>query len=125
MSRAVTTSLSLANPSKQSGTILEKAIGPLSAGELKLKTTNPNPSVTSIYFKEPEDLKMCVQGMITVINVAISRELLKFRYINMRSRLPLNQRPRHFGTTFSLEQTLSWPYCQVGKIVDHDYKASS
>jgi len=42
MSRAVTTSLSLANPSKQSGTILEKAIGPLSAGELKLKTTNPN-----------------------------------------------------------------------------------
>jgi choline dehydrogenase len=43
--------------------------------------------------------------------------------LDSTARLPLNQRPRHFGTTFSLEQTLSWPYCQVGKLVDHDYKA--
>nr|GEX05272.1 protein HOTHEAD-like [Tanacetum cinerariifolium] len=47
------------------GFIYEKVNGPLSTGELKIENRNPaeNPSVTFNYFKEPKDLRKCVEGV--------------------------------------------------------------
>uniref|UniRef100_A0A6N2KHK9 Glucose-methanol-choline oxidoreductase N-terminal domain-containing protein n=1 Tax=Salix viminalis TaxID=40686 RepID=A0A6N2KHK9_SALVM len=141
MSRATETLNSLVAETLQGGVILEKVIGPVSSGELKLRTTNPddNPSVRFNYFKEPEDLDRCVQGMRTIIEVINSRAFSKFRYkdmpvqalIDLMVNLPVNLRPRHFSTAMSLEQFCTdtvmtiWHYhggCQVGKVVDNDYK---
>ncbi|KAJ6672027.1 hypothetical protein OIU85_013381 [Salix viminalis] len=82
MSRATETLNSLVAENLQGGVILEKVIGPVSSGELKLRNTNPddNPSVRFNYFKEPEDLHRCVQGMRTIIEVVNSRAFSKFRY---------------------------------------------
>jgi len=132
---------SLANPIFKGGIIAEKVTGPRSTGHLELVTTNPNdnPSVTFNYFKDPEDLRMCVEGMKTIINVINSNAFSRFRYHNMPVEalidlmllLPLNLRPKHPNAAFSLEQycidTVStiWHYhggCQVGKVVDHSYK---
>ena len=132
---------SFANPTLRGGIILEKFIGPYSRGHLKLRTTNPsdNPSVTFNYFKDPEDLRMCVEGMKTIIDVINSRALSKFRYpamtvqalIDLMLHLPVNLRPKHASAKFSLEQycidtvMTIWHYhggCQVGKVVDHNYK---
>jgi len=134
---------SLANPifKFKGGVIVEKIMGPRSTGHLELLTTNPNdnPSVTFNYFKDPEDLRMCVEGMKTIINVINSKAFSRFRYYNMPVEalidlmllLPLNLRPKHLNAAFSLEQycidTVStiWHYhggCQSGKVVDHNYK---
>ncbi|KAI4383084.1 hypothetical protein MLD38_008964 [Melastoma candidum] len=123
------------------GIIVEKIMGPLSKGSLELRTTDPrdNPSVTFNYFKEPEDLRRCVQGMQTIIDIVNSEALSSFRYeqlpvealINMVLNSPVNLRPRHLSAAFSLEQfcidtvMTIWHYhggCQVGKVVDHDYR---
>ncbi|KAB2001271.1 hypothetical protein ES319_D12G289700v1 [Gossypium barbadense] len=123
------------------GIILQKVARPLSTGHLKLRSTDPNetPKVRFNYFQEPEDLRNCVQGMKTIINVVNSQAFSKFRYrtistqqlLNVVAALPLNQRPRHFDTASSLEQFCNdtvmtfWHHhggCQVGKVVDEDYK---
>jgi len=141
MYRAIETLNSLVTETLQGGVILEKIIGPVSTGELKLRTTNPhdNPSVRFNYFKEPEDLNRCVQGMRTIIEVVNSRAFSKFRHkdmpvqalIDLMVNLPVNLRPRHFSTAISLEQFCTdtvmtiWHYhggCQVRKVVDNDYK---
>ncbi|KAL3575741.1 hypothetical protein D5086_023842 [Populus alba] len=141
MYRAIETLNSLVTETLQGGVILEKIIGPVSTGELKLRTTNPhdNPSVKFNYFKEPEDLNRCVQGMRTIIEVVNSRAFSKFRHkdmpvqalIDLMVNLPVNLRPRHFSTAISLEQFCTdtvmtiWHYhggCQVRKVVDSDYK---
>ena len=56
------------NETIRGGVILQKTNGPISKGNLKLLSTNPNlnPSVTFNYYKEPEDLKKCVDGMKTI-----------------------------------------------------------
>ncbi|KAJ1402524.1 Glucose-methanol-choline oxidoreductase, N-terminal [Sesbania bispinosa] len=132
---------SLANPTLKGGVILEKIMGPRSTGHLELLTTNPNdnPSVTFNYFKDPEDLRMCVEGMKTIIDVINSKAFSKFRYHNMPVQalidlmlhLPVNLRPKHPSAAFSLEQycidtvLTIWHYhggCQTGKVVDHNYK---
>jgi len=132
---------SLANPILKGGVIFEKILGPRSTGHLELLTTNPNdnPSVTFNYFKDPEDLRMCVEGMKTIINVINSNAFSRFRYHNMPIQalidlmllLPLNLRPKHPNAAFSLEQycidtvLTIWHYhggCQYGKVVDHNYK---
>ncbi|PON88083.1 Glucose-methanol-choline oxidoreductase [Trema orientale] len=123
------------------GVMLEKVDGPLSSGHLELKNTNPddNPSVTFNYFKEPEDLKRCVEGMRVVTDVVKSKAFSKFRYqnipvqslIDLVVKSPVNLRPRHVGASFSLEQfcidtvMTIWHYhggCQVGRVVDNEYK---
>lgn len=125
----------------QAGIILEKIMGPVSSGHLELVTLDAkdNPLVTFNYFKEPEDLEKCVKGMNVVIKVAKSRALARYRYplvpaqalINTMLALPINLRPRHLSSTFSVEQFCKdtvmsiWHYhggCQVGKVVDQDYK---
>lgn len=123
------------------GVILEKIDGPLSSGHLELKNTNPddNPSVTFNYFKEPEDLKRCVEGMRTIIDVINSKAFSKFRYryipvqslIELVVKSPVNLRPKHVSASYSLEQfcidtvMTIWHYhggCQVGRVVDNEYK---
>lgn len=125
----------------QGGIILEKIDGPISKGHLELRTTKPkdNPSVTFNYFKDPEDLRKCVLGMKTIIDVLNSRAMSSFRYddmpvealISMMEGLPVNLRPRHLTAAISLEQfcidtvMTIWHYhggCQVGSVVDRDYK---
>jgi choline dehydrogenase len=132
---------SLENSTLKGGVILEKVTGPRSTGHLELLTTNPNdnPSVTFNYFKDPEDLRMCVEGMKTIINVINSKAFSRFRYPNITVKtlidwmlyLPVNLRPKHRKAAFSLEQycidtvLTIWHYhggCQNGKVVDHNYK---
>ncbi|KAL7003262.1 (R)-mandelonitrile oxidase, partial [Sarracenia purpurea var. burkii] len=129
------------NPAAQAGIILEKIMGPLSTGHLELVTKDPNdnPRVTFNYFKDPRDLDRCVQGMNTIVQVIQSRSFSRFRYpglsvqalINAMVALPVNTRPRHFNTAVSMEQfcidtvMTIWHYhggCQVGKVVDRDYR---
>ena len=129
------------NTTIRGGVILEKIEGPLSSGHLELKNTDPddNPSVTFNYFKEPEDLNKCVDGMNTVINVVNSEAFSKFRYrhiptqalIDIIVNFPVNLRPRHVSAAISMEQfcvdtvMTIWHYhggCQVGRVVDHEYK---
>ncbi|PSR93378.1 Protein HOTHEAD like [Actinidia chinensis var. chinensis] len=131
----------LLNLKSQIGVILEKIIGPISTGYLELETRDPhdNPIVTFNYFKDPQDLQRCVEGMRTIIQVIESRAFSTFRYrtlpvqalIDIMLALPLNLRPRHVSAAFSLEQfcidtvMTIWHYhggCQVGRVVDHDYK---
>ena len=81
----------------------------------------------------------CVLGMRTIIEVVNAYPFSKFRYSNMTVQalidmmvsLQLNKRPRHASAVFSLEQfcidtvMTIWHYhggCQVGKVVDNDYK---
>ncbi|CAI9784523.1 unnamed protein product [Fraxinus pennsylvanica] len=123
------------------GFILEKIMGPKSRGHLELRTKNPNdnPSVTFNYFKEPEDLQRCVNGLKIIENVIESKAFSQFRYdylplpvlLNMTANAPVNLLPKHANVSTSLEQYCKdtvmtiWHYhggCQVGRVVDRDYK---
>ncbi|XP_033144093.1 protein HOTHEAD-like isoform X1 [Brassica rapa] len=123
------------------GVIFQKVDGPFSRGYLELRNTNPddNPSVTFNYYQEPEDLEKCVKGLETIIEVINSNAFSKYKYLNATGRellnrmlgLPTNLRPRHVTSVFNLRQfcidtVMSvWHYhggCQVGRVVDKDYK---
>ncbi|GMJ06565.1 hypothetical protein like AT3G56060 [Hibiscus trionum] len=123
------------------GIILQKAARPLSTGYIELRSTDPNetPRVRFNYFKEPEDLKKCVQGMQAIINVVNSKAFSKFRFqsistqslLNLVAAVPSNLRPRNLDTATSLEQFCNdtvmtfWHHhggCQVGKVVDNEYR---
>ncbi|KAJ4746767.1 Glucose-methanol-choline (GMC) oxidoreductase family protein [Rhynchospora pubera] len=131
----------LAELAFRGGFILEKIIGPLSKGDLKLKNTNPddNPSIRFNYFKEPKDLRRCVAGLKTIEEVIQSKAFSKFTYpflsieslLNMTIGFPMNNIPRHDNDSKSLEQYCRdtvmtiWHYhggCQVGRVVDRDYR---
>ncbi|KAF3493940.1 hypothetical protein DY000_02056352 [Brassica cretica] len=107
----------------------------------KLRNTNPddNPSVTFNYYQDPEDLNNCVKGLSAIINVIDSKGYSSYKYpgvngrglLNLILALPINLRPRHITSTFDLKQycmdTTMTIYhyhggCQVGKVVDNDYK---
>lgn len=123
------------------GFILEKVMGPISTGHLELRTRNPNdnPSVTFNYFKDPQDLQRCVQGIQTIEKIVESKPFSKFRYetlpwpilLNMTASAPINLLPKHYNPSMPLEVYCKdtvmtiWHYhggCQVGKVVDHDYR---
>lgn len=125
----------------QGGFILEKIVGPLSTGHLELHSRDPNinPSVTFNYFKDPEDLRRCVAGISTIEKVIKSRSFVNFTHdnysmqqlLNLTLSVPLNLIPKHRNASTSLEQFCRdsvmtiWHYhggCQVGKVVDLDYK---
>ncbi|GMY05098.1 protein HOTHEAD [Fagus crenata] len=129
------------NKTIRGGVIVQKTNGPISKGNLKLLSTNPNfnPSVTFNYYKEPEDLKKCVDGMKTIMSVISSEAFSKFRYgqipvqalMELMLYLPVNMRKKHLSASISLEQfcidtvTTIWHYhggCQVGKVVDTNYR---
>ncbi|RWR80746.1 protein HOTHEAD [Cinnamomum micranthum f. kanehirae] len=128
---------------QNAGMIGEKTIGPVSTGYLKLRNRNPddNPMVTFNYFKEPEDLQRCINGMKIIEGVIKSKAFSNFRYpndtvetlLNMTQNLVKNIQPqRSNASTFeSLEQYCKdtvvtiWHYhggCQVGRVVDHQYR---
>ncbi|CAN1253588.1 (R)-mandelonitrile lyase-like [Linum perenne] len=109
----------------QGGFILEKIMGPLSTGHLELTSRNPkeNPSVTFNYFNHPEDLARCVKFKYDFMTVS---DLL-----NITGSVAMNLLPKHDDTATSLEQFCKdtvmtiWHYhggCQVGAVVDTDYK---
>ncbi|XP_020683557.1 protein HOTHEAD [Dendrobium catenatum] len=139
--RAVKAMNNLDESGFRGGFILEKVIGPLSTGHLELKTLNPddNPSVTFNYFSNPLDLRRCVQGIKTIEKVIQTKPFRKFRYpfisiealLNMTVNFPVNLLPRHQNDSKDLEQFCKdtvmtiWHYhggCQVGRVVDGDYR---
>ncbi|XP_050230532.1 protein HOTHEAD [Mercurialis annua] len=141
IAKAVKVMESLADEAFRGGFILEKIMGPISTGHLRLTTKNPNdnPSVRFNYFKEPQDLHRCVQGISTIEKIIDSRPFSRFKYdymsvptlLNMTAHSPINLRPRHLNTSRSLEQYCKdtvmtiWHYhggCQVGAVVDSDYR---
>ncbi|CAH2070298.1 unnamed protein product [Thlaspi arvense] len=121
--------------------MFQKVSGPASRGHMELRTTNPkdNPSVTFNYYQEPEDLNKCVEGINSIIKVIDSKAFSKYKYPGVIARelldlilgLPTNLRPRHVTSAFNLKQycidtvMTVWHYhgdCQVGKVVDKNYK---
>ncbi|KAK3039231.1 hypothetical protein RJ639_027935 [Escallonia herrerae] len=129
------------NSTLQAGVILEKIAGPFSTGHMELETKDPNdnPRVTFNYFKNPQDLQRCVDGMNTIIKVINSESFSRFRFplmsvqdlVDLMVAIPVNLRPRRVGDTVSMEDfcvdTLMtiWHYhggCQVGRVVDRDYR---
>lgn len=131
----------LEQPAFQGGFILEKIMGPLSTGNLLLRTRSPddNPSVTFNYFKNSEDLQRCVNGIRIIESIIESKPFSKFRFdnlswkilLNMTASAPVNLLPKHTNTSISLEQFCRdtvmtiWHYhggCQVGRVVDQNYK---
>ncbi|KAJ8650168.1 hypothetical protein MRB53_003191 [Persea americana] len=101
---------------QNAGMIVEKTIGPVSTGYLKLRNWNPddNPMVTFNYFKEPEDLQRCINGMKIIEGVVNSKAFSDFRdpnvtveaFLNMTQNLVKHIQPeRSNASTFeSLEQ---------------------
>lgn len=141
INKVVETMSTLDQTAFQGGFILEKVMGPISTGHLELVTRNPNdnPSVTFNYFKESEDLQRCVQGIKTIESVIDSNSFSKFRYndmpvqtlLNMTFHSPVNLLPKQVNGSLTLEQFCKdtvmtiWHYhggCQVGMVVDRDYK---
>ncbi|XP_074560426.1 protein HOTHEAD-like [Curcuma longa] len=125
----------------QGGIVGEKLSKPLSRGYLRLKNLDPedNPSVTYNYFTDPEDLRTCVEGLQTVMRTIDTQALSKFRYPNqtveylqaLTASLVVNNRARSEQDATSLEQFCRdlvltiWHFhggCEVGKVVDHEYR---
>lgn len=124
------------------GFILSKIAGPNSKGHLKLIDTNidNNPEVTFNYFSDPFDLHRCVKGIETIAKMVHTSHLLNLTndddysmkmLLNISVDANINFIPKHFNDTSSLEQFCKdtvitiWHYhggCQVGKVVDSDYK---
>ncbi|KFK26803.1 hypothetical protein AALP_AA8G295400 [Arabis alpina] len=131
----------LLNATTKAGLILQKVAEPVSRGHLELRNTNPNdnPSVRFNYYQEPEDLKKCVEGINTIIKVINSKAFSRFKYpdatihglLDLILSVPTNLRPRHITSVFNLQQfcidtvMTIWHYhggCQVGRVVDKNYK---
>lgn len=141
VAKAIEMMESLEQPAFRGGFILEKIMGPISRGHLELRSNDPNqnPSVTFNYFKDPRDLERCVQGIRTIEKIIESKAFSPFRYnnmpvsvlLNMTASSPVNLLPKHTNASTSLEQFCRdtvmtiWHYhggCQVGRVVDSDYK---
>ncbi|KAL4194598.1 hypothetical protein AMTRI_Chr05g60150 [Amborella trichopoda] len=124
------------------GFILEKVVGPLSKGHLTLNNTDirANPVVTFNYFSHPEDLRRCVSGIQMISKIARSKSVVLLtqnddytmqKLLNLSVVANVNLIPKHPNDTKSLTQFCRdtvltiWHYhggCQVGKVVDSDYR---
>ncbi|KAL5552164.1 hypothetical protein UlMin_002340 [Ulmus minor] len=141
IAKAVQLMESLEEAAFRGGFILEKIMGPISTGHLELRTQNPNdnPTVTFNYFKEALDLQRCVQGISTIERIVESKAFSTYKYnnlslptlLNMTANSPINLLPKHQNASSSLEQFCKdtvmtiWHYhggCQVGRVVDTNYK---
>ncbi|CAN1267392.1 Protein HOTHEAD, partial [Linum perenne] len=142
IARAIETVHAYANTSlNMGGVILQKVRGPLSSGDLKLRSTSlyENPSVSFDYYKHPRDLEGCVEGMRSIVRLINSPSFAMLRYphlsvqalVDLMLNLPVNLRPRHVSSSISLEQfckdtvMTNWDYhggCQVGRVVDPEYR---
>ncbi|AES94124.2 glucose-methanol-choline (GMC) oxidoreductase family protein [Medicago truncatula] len=143
IAKAIERMESLDQEAFRGGFILEKILGPISTGHLELRNTDPNenPLVTFNYFQDPRDLERCIQGMNTIEKIIDSKAFSPFKYtnmsvsmlLNMTANSPVNLLPKHTNTSMSLEQFCRdtvmtiWHYhggCQVGRVVDSDYKVA-
>ncbi|XP_004511612.1 protein HOTHEAD-like [Cicer arietinum] len=141
LAKAIERMESLEQEAFKGGFILEKIMGPISTGHLELQNTDPNenPLVTFNYFKDPRDLERCIQGISTIEKIIDSKAFSPFKYnnmpvsmlLNMTANSPVNLLPKHTNTSLSLEQFCRdtvmtiWHYhggCQVGRVVNSDYK---
>ncbi|XP_075505290.1 (R)-mandelonitrile lyase-like [Primulina tabacum] len=118
-------------------TLMEKIIGPLSAGSLTLSSTDVrvNPTVRFNYFSNPGDLERCVNGTRKIGDILRSRALddfkfhewfgaREFRYVG--PELPVDQSNDAEMREFC-RRTVStiWHYhggCLVGKVIDKNLK---
>ncbi|KAA8541557.1 hypothetical protein F0562_022709 [Nyssa sinensis] len=118
-------------------TLMEKITGPLSAGSLRLASTDVtiNPIVRFNYFNNPGDVERCVNGTRKIGDVLRSRAMEDFKF-----REWFGQRDfRYVGPALPVDQsndllmgefcrrTVStiWHYhggCLVGKVVDRNFR---
>ncbi|KAL6633781.1 hypothetical protein ACP70R_026452 [Stipagrostis hirtigluma subsp. patula] len=141
IARAVEAMSQVPDAALRGGFILEKVMGPQSTGHLALRNLDPddNPSVRFNYFAHPDDLRRCVAGISAIERVIRSRAFSRFTYpnfafpamLNVTADFPVNLMYRRGGDPRALEQfcrdtvVTIWHYhggCQVGRVVDRDYK---
>lgn len=118
-------------------TLMEKIIGPLSSGSLRLASTDVrvNPIVRFNYFSNPVDVERCINGTRKIGEVLRSRSMEEFKFYewfgarNFRfvgPALPVDQSDHDQMADFC-RRTVStiWHYhggCVVGKVVDRDHR---
>uniref|UniRef100_A0A0E0K3L3 Glucose-methanol-choline oxidoreductase N-terminal domain-containing protein n=1 Tax=Oryza punctata TaxID=4537 RepID=A0A0E0K3L3_ORYPU len=142
IARAVEAMSQVPDAALRGGFILEKVLGPQSTGRLALRNLDPddNPTVSFNYFSHPDDLRRCAAGIATIERVIRSRAFSRFAYpnfafpatINVTAEFPANlMRMRGGSDPRALEQFCRdtvmtiWHYhggCQVGRVVDRDYR---
>jgi choline dehydrogenase len=141
IARAVEAMSQVPDAALRGGFILEKVLGPQSVGQLALRNLNPddNPSVRFNYFAHPDDLRRCVAGIAAIERVIRSRAFSRFTYqnfafpaaLNVTAEFPVNTLYRRGGDPRALERFCRdtvmtiWHYhggCQVGRVVDRDYR---
>nr|XP_043626447.1 (R)-mandelonitrile lyase-like [Erigeron canadensis] len=116
--------------------IMEKIIGPLSAGTLRLASTDiaVNPTVRFNYFSNPVDLQRCVNGTRKIGEVLRSRAMSGFRFWRypraefrfVGASLPANQSSdEEMGEFCRRTVNTIWHYhggCVVGRVVDSNLR---
>lgn len=118
-------------------TLMEKIVGPVSSGSLRLASTDvrANPIVRFNYFSSPGDIERCVNGSRKIANVLRTRtmDIFKFdqwfggrdfRYVG--PALPVDESNDELMREFC-HRTVStiWHYhggCVVGKVVDQNLR---
>ncbi|XP_019193333.1 PREDICTED: (R)-mandelonitrile lyase-like [Ipomoea nil] len=110
-------------------TILEKVVGPSSAGELRLASTDVrvNPVVRFNYFSDMEDLQRCVNGSRKIGDVLRTTSMEGFKFggrdfMYVGSALPSDLSNDALMEEFCRQTVATmWHYhggCVVGKVVD-------
>ncbi|KAF5787888.1 putative (R)-mandelonitrile lyase [Helianthus annuus] len=116
--------------------IMEKIVGPLSAGSLRLASTEitTNPAVSFNYFSNPVDLERCVNGTRKIADLLRTRAMSGFRFWNwprgefrfVGARLPVNQSSdEEMGEFCRRTVNTIWHYhggCVVEKVVDSELR---
>ncbi|XP_051116930.1 (R)-mandelonitrile lyase-like [Andrographis paniculata] len=118
-------------------TLMEKIVGPVSAGSLRLASTDVrvNPIVRFNYFSNPDDLKLCMNGTRKIGEVLKSRAMedfkfhhwfgsRDFRYVGPPLPADLSDDAQMSDFCRHTVNTI-WHYhggCLVGKVVDRDLK---
>ncbi|KAL6001880.1 hypothetical protein ACLOJK_040444, partial [Asimina triloba] len=119
-------------------TLMEKVAGPVSAGSLRLTSTDvrSNPAVRFNYFASAVDLGRCVEGMRKIGKVLRTRAMEGFKFpFGRRGRrefrfvgapLPANESDDGAMEDFCRRTVATiWHYhggCMVGKVVDSEFR---
>ncbi|KAG6390768.1 hypothetical protein SASPL_148513 [Salvia splendens] len=118
-------------------TLMEKIVGPLSTGSLRLASTDvrTNPVVRFNYFSNPTDLELCINGTRKIGNVLNTRSMdefkvhqwfggREFRYVG--TPLPRDQlSDAEMGEFCRRTVSTIWHYhggCLMGKVVDENLR---
>ncbi|GLJ42841.1 hypothetical protein SUGI_0888030 [Cryptomeria japonica] len=110
------------------GTIIEKVVGPLSKGELRLRTGDieDKPSVRFNYFSHPQDIQNCVDGLRTIGKILKTSSLKSYTLSFIGPPLPANTSNFTAMEEFCRDTVSTiWHYhggCQVGSVVNEDYR---